>query len=114
MIGFEVRFRDQVINAAVPDGSNSIVVGKRDNGFYLDIGGMEKEKQTLHRWCYAEDLKLGEEIVVWVDDIQQITEPMDQEEYMSFFNPSEQQKAENIKIASQERLEYFYALEKHF
>jgi hypothetical protein len=112
MLGFEVRFRDKVINIAEIDGSISVIFGKRDNIFYLDICGMDKKTQGFHRWYYAEDLKLGEDAVIAIKDIDQVTKPMDNEQHESFFPKSpEQQIAEKIDAINQKRLEYFHALE---
>ena len=109
MIGFEIKFRGETIRTAIAEGSNGVIVGKRENEFYLDVCGMEKETQTFHRWCYKEDLKLGEEIVVEVKDIEQVSELLSQEQYMP---PLSQCTKEEINAINQKRLASFYALEK--
>ena len=112
MIGFEIKFRGETIRTAIAEGSNGVIVGKRENEFYLDVSGMEKETQTFHRWFYKENLKLGEEIEIEVKDIEQTSEPMNPEQYMPYFSGTfEQRTEEERNVINQKRLESFYALE---
>jgi hypothetical protein len=112
--GFEVRFRDKTVQIAVNEPiSMSVITQTHDNVISVRVGGLMSATMLSHTWLYADDLKLGDEVVIERKEIEQSSEPVDTRQLIpgtccavnSELSPEE--KEQMLKY----QLEWFHALE---
>jgi hypothetical protein len=110
--GFEVRFRDKTVQIAVNESMSMSVIVQTvyDGTITLRVGGFMSDTILSHTWLSADDLKLGDEIVIERKETEQSSEPIDT--VYDFRGPSiselSPEEKENIL---KYQLGYFHALE---
>lgn len=110
MKGLQVTFRGKTIRIA-PEFRENIFLYKRNDYFHINIGGLEIKSDDdviAHNWIDAE-LQLGESIEIEIKEIQKSSEPS--EKKTAFANSAPLSDSE-VKKMFQEKLNYFYVLEK--
>jgi hypothetical protein len=75
--GFEIQFRDKIARIAVGKlSSMSIFVQKVRGKFDLSVTGIKPDGEQLDCWIFADDLILGDEIIIERKEIKQSSEPI--------------------------------------
>jgi hypothetical protein len=105
--GFEIRFRDKIVEIAVNRmASMSIFVHKIRGKFDLSVmGKLKPDEEQYDCWIFADDLILGEEIIVERKDFKQSSAPL-------IFPDSWNVPVLDKKEELQWKLKRFHALEK--
>lgn len=78
-LGFEVSLNGRRVAAAVNKGVLSVILTNRcmpDNDISLDVGGLETDQHLSSKWMDETGLKEGDEIVVTIKKIDQVSDPL--------------------------------------
>jgi hypothetical protein len=77
MKGFEVRFRGKSVEIAVNESiSLSIIAQKVHGKMNISVGGWLIDADTHPVWISADDLKLGDEIIIERKEVRQSAAPL--------------------------------------
>lgn len=78
MLGFEVHLNGQRVAASIEQGVLTVILTNRnmheEDSIYLDVGGLDTNSGVSQSWLHATDLKEGDEIVVHIKKVDNVTE----------------------------------------
>ncbi|MDR0814608.1 MAG: hypothetical protein LBN37_02525 [Bacteroidales bacterium] len=104
--GVEVRFRNKIIQVAINEPMVlSIMVEKIRGELFFRVTGFMSDTDIHHVWYYAEDLKIGDEVMIERKEIEISSEPL-------ATYPIDPPLAKTKEELLQEKLRIFRALEK--
>jgi hypothetical protein len=114
--GFEVTFRNETVKIAVNEHTSMSVLVQTFRGEHtISVGGLMLDTMLFHCWLFAYDLKLGDEIIIERKEVEQSSEPVSANLFISAsqggtYKAAELTAEEEEKILKC-RLKYFHSLE---